>query len=161
MVHHTFTSVLRQCCKLIIVSLICSREVIQWHTSSFWNTHKPSFSWPSSLKIATSSHTLVSEISNCMFCNNLISCRLQINIQEVHLQTSDSSTMRLVTSSKRSSLLDHWLKDFVWHSTSNHLFTPYKIYCSTFRKVWIDNLMSNAKQNFLINGPEARILLIL
>ena len=110
----------------------------QWHTSSFWNTHKPSFSWSSSLKIAISSHTFVSEISNSMFCNKVTSCRRQINIQEVHLETSASSTVRLVTALTRSSLLDHWLKDFVWRSTSNHLFMPYKMYCSTLRAIDIN-----------------------
>ena len=42
-----------------------SHSVIK--NSSICNTHKPSFSWPSSLNIAISSHTLVSEISNSYF----------------------------------------------------------------------------------------------
>ena len=46
--------------------------------------------------------------------------------------------MRLVTTSTRSSLLDLWPKDFVWCSTSNHLFTPYKMYCSTLRAIDIN-----------------------
>ena len=102
------------------------------------NTHKPSFSWPSSLKIATSSHTLVSKISNSVFCNKVNSCRLQINTQEVHLETLDSSTMRLVTALTRSSFPDHWPKDFFWRLTSNHLFTPYEMYCNSLRAIDIN-----------------------
>ena len=45
------------------------------------------------------------------------------------------STMRLVTASIRSSLLDFWPKYFVWRSTSNHLFTPYEMYYSTLRAI--------------------------
>ena len=87
---------------------------------------------------ATSSHTLFSEISNSMFCNKVTSCRRKIHIQEVHLETSDSSTMRLVTASTRSSLPDHWPKHFVWRLTSNHLFTPYEMYSSTLRAIDIN-----------------------
>ena len=69
----------------------------------------------------------------------MTSCRRQTIIQEVHLETLCSNTMRLVTASTRSSLLDLWLKDFVWHSTSNHLFTPYEMYCSTLRNIFINS----------------------
>ena len=68
----------------------------------------------------------------------MTSYRRQINIQEVHLETSDSSTMRLVTASKISSLPDFWLRYFVLCSTSNHLFMPYKMYCSTLRAIDIN-----------------------
>ena len=149
MVHHTFTSVLVQCCQLITVSLICSREVIQWINSSFCNTRKPSFSWPSSLKIAISSHILLFEISNYPFHNNLTSCRQQIIIQEVHLETSDSSTMRLVTALTISSLPYFWPKDFVWCLTSNNLFTPYEMYCSTLRAIDING----GSIKFVNNSP--------
>jgi len=46
--------------------------------------------------------------------------------------------MRFVTASTRSSLPDLWSKDFVCRSTSNHLFTPYKMYCSTLRAIDIN-----------------------
>ena len=46
--------------------------------------------------------------------------------------------MRLVKASTRSSLPDLWPKDFVWNSTSNHLFTPYKMYCNTLRAININ-----------------------
>ena len=46
--------------------------------------------------------------------------------------------MRLVTSSTISSLPDFWLKYFVWHSTSNHLFMPYEMYWNTFRAIDIN-----------------------
>ena len=49
-----------QCCRYV-------QEKSSSEYSSFCNTHKPSFSWPSSLKIAISSHTFVSEISNSNF----------------------------------------------------------------------------------------------
>ena len=68
----------------------------------------------------------------------MTSSRQQINIQEVHLETLDSSTMKLVTASKRSSLPDLWPRDFVWHLTSNHLFTHYEMYCSTLRGIDIN-----------------------
>ena len=68
----------------------------------------------------------------------MASYRQQIIIQEVHLETSDSSTMRLVTTLTRSSLQDFWPKDFVWCSTSNHLFLPFEMYCSTLRAIDIN-----------------------
>ena len=68
----------------------------------------------------------------------MTSCQQQINIQEVHLEISDSSTTRLVIASTRSLLLDLWPKYFVWRSTSNHLFTPYKMYGSTLRAIFIN-----------------------
>ena len=73
-----------------------------------------------------------------LFLNKVTSCRSQIIIQEFYLETSSSSTMRLVTASTRSSLQDLLPKDFVWHSTSNHLFTPYEMYCSTLRSIDIN-----------------------
>ena len=68
----------------------------------------------------------------------MTSYRLQINIQEVHLEKSYSSTMRLVTASTRSSLLDLWTKYFVWRLTLNHLFKPYEMYYSTLRAININ-----------------------
>ena len=68
----------------------------------------------------------------------MTSCRQQINIQEFHLETSDSSTMRLVTASTRASLPDFLPIDFIWRSTSNHLFIPYEMYCSTLRAIYIN-----------------------
>ena len=73
-----------------------------------------------------------------LFCNKVTSCWLQINIQEVQLETSDSSTMRLVTALTRSLLPDFWQKDFVWHSTSNKLFMPYEMYYNTLRAIDIN-----------------------
>ena len=46
--------------------------------------------------------------------------------------------MRLVTTSTRSLLPYFWPKDFVWCSTSSHLFTPYEMYCSTLRAIEIN-----------------------
>ena len=46
--------------------------------------------------------------------------------------------MRLVTASTRSYFQDFWLKYFFWSSTSNHLFTPYEMYCSTLRAIFIN-----------------------
>ena len=88
-----------------------------------------------------------------MFCNKVTSCWQQINIQEVHLETSYSSTMRLVTASTRSSLLYLWPKYFVWHSTSSNLFTPYKMYCSTLRAIFINGgslVFVNSSHHWLV-----------
>ena len=46
--------------------------------------------------------------------------------------------MRLVIASTRSSLPDFWPKYFVWCSTSNPIFMPYEMYCSTFRAIFIN-----------------------
>ena len=74
-------------------------------------------------------------------------------LQEVHLETSDSNTMRLVTTSTRFSLPDLWLKDFVWRSTSNHLFTPYEMYSSTLRAIDINGgslVFVNSSHHWLV-----------
>lgn len=46
--------------------------------------------------------------------------------------------MKLVTTSTRSSLPYFWPKDFVWRSTSNHLFMLDEIYWSTLRAIDIN-----------------------
>ena len=77
----------------------------------------------------------------------------QIIIQEVYLETSSSSTMRLVTTSTRSLLLDLRLKDFFWCSTLNHLFMSYERNYTTRRAININGrclVFVNSSHHWLV-----------
>ena len=76
-------------------------------------------------------------ISRLLYTSSVRRPYIQIIIHEFYLETS-SITLGLATSSTSFSLPDLWPKYFFFLLTSNHLFTPYKMYCSTLRAIDIN-----------------------